>query len=174
MIARGTLRQGIAEGITGGVAGVFRDVVQAGIEGAVQGALQGTVQGVVQGVMANPNVQVVINSNVKNNINTNINTNVNANVNARGGKYYDHDQDQTRRTGADPRTIAALTAALKDTDKDVRETALNALVQMRDPADNPTVKTHESRGQGMMLRGIDPTNAGMTKTPSSGGAMGMG
>ncbi len=30
------------------------------------------------------------------------------------------------------------------------------LVQMRDPSDLPTVKTHESRGQGMMLRGIDP------------------
>ena len=33
----------------------------------------------------------------------------------------------------DPRTVAALTAALKDTDKDVRETAMHALVQMRDP-----------------------------------------
>ena len=35
---------------------------------------------------------------------------------------------------ADPRTVAALTAALKDTDKEVRETAMHALVQMRDPA----------------------------------------
>ena len=34
---------------------------------------------------------------------------------------------------ADPRTIAALTAALKDSDKDVRETAMHALVQLRDP-----------------------------------------
>jgi len=38
------------------------------------------------------------------------------------------------RGKADPRTIAALTAALKDSDKDVRETALHALVQMRDPS----------------------------------------
>ena len=30
------------------------------------------------------------------------------------------------------------------------------LVQMRDPEDPPTIKTHESRGQGMMLRGFDP------------------
>jgi len=30
------------------------------------------------------------------------------------------------------------------------------LVQMRDPIDPPTMKTHESRGQGMMLRGCDP------------------
>jgi HEAT repeat protein/beta-lactamase regulating signal transducer with metallopeptidase domain len=35
---------------------------------------------------------------------------------------------------ADPRMIAALTAALKDTDKDVRETAMHALVQLRDPS----------------------------------------
>ena len=37
------------------------------------------------------------------------------------------------------------------------EARTTLLVQMRDPADPPTVKTHESRGQGMMLRGIDPT-----------------
>jgi phytanoyl-CoA hydroxylase len=30
------------------------------------------------------------------------------------------------------------------------------LVQMRNPEDPPTIKTHESRGQGMILRGIDP------------------
>jgi HEAT repeat protein/beta-lactamase regulating signal transducer with metallopeptidase domain len=35
---------------------------------------------------------------------------------------------------SDPRMIAALTAALKDTDKEVRETAMHALVQMRDPS----------------------------------------
>jgi len=31
------------------------------------------------------------------------------------------------------------------------------LIQMRDPLDPPSVRTHESRGQGMMLRGIDPS-----------------
>jgi hypothetical protein len=30
------------------------------------------------------------------------------------------------------------------------------LIQMRAPDDPPTEKVHESRGQGMMLRGIDP------------------
>ena len=34
----------------------------------------------------------------------------------------------------DPRMIAALTAALKDSDKDVRETAMQALVRLRDPS----------------------------------------
>jgi phytanoyl-CoA hydroxylase len=32
----------------------------------------------------------------------------------------------------------------------------NWLIQMRDPADHPTLDVHVSRGQGMMLRGIDP------------------
>lgn len=36
------------------------------------------------------------------------------------------------------------------------EARTTILVQMRDPSDPPTKKTHESRGQGMMLRGIDP------------------
>ena len=38
------------------------------------------------------------------------------------------------------------------------EARTTLLVQMRDPADNPTEDVHKSQGQGMMLRGIDPTN----------------
>jgi ectoine hydroxylase-related dioxygenase (phytanoyl-CoA dioxygenase family) len=37
------------------------------------------------------------------------------------------------------------------------EARTTLLVQMRDPSDPPTAKMHESRGQGTMLRGIDPT-----------------
>ncbi|MDE2125636.1 MAG: phytanoyl-CoA dioxygenase family protein [Armatimonadetes bacterium] len=36
------------------------------------------------------------------------------------------------------------------------EARTTVLIQMRDPSDPPTVETHVSRGQGMMLRGIDP------------------
>lgn len=52
------------------------------------------------------------------------------------------------------------------------------LVQMRDPLDAPSVRTHESRGQGMMLRGIDPScstvvpaseAAGRPSVPGMGG-----
>lgn len=39
-----------------------------------------------------------------------------------------------------------------------KEARTTLLVQMRDPADPPTIKTHESRGQCMMLRGVDPLN----------------
>ena len=45
------------------------------------------------------------------------------------------------------------------------EARTTLLIQMRDPADPPTIRTHESRGQGMMLRGIDPSCA--TTKPSS-------
>ena len=38
-----------------------------------------------------------------------------------------------------------------------QEARTTLLVQMRDPEDEPTVDTHASRGQGMMLRGYDPT-----------------
>jgi ectoine hydroxylase-related dioxygenase (phytanoyl-CoA dioxygenase family) len=37
------------------------------------------------------------------------------------------------------------------------EARTTLLIQMRDPTDPPTIRTHESRGQGMMLRGIDPS-----------------
>ena len=79
----------------------------------------------------------------------------------------DHENDKARK--ADPRTIAALTAALKDTDKDVRETALQALVQLRDPgifeplvqalADAAAdVREHAAFGLGQMRdkRGVEP------------------
>ncbi|QBD76973.1 phytanoyl-CoA dioxygenase family protein [Ktedonosporobacter rubrisoli] len=38
------------------------------------------------------------------------------------------------------------------------EARTTLLVQMRDPADPPTLDTHKSRGQGMILYGIDPLN----------------
>ncbi len=39
------------------------------------------------------------------------------------------------------------------------EARTTVLLQMRDPADPPSFRTHESNGQGMMLAGIDPSCA---------------
>ncbi len=39
------------------------------------------------------------------------------------------------------------------------EARTTVLIQMRDPADPPSFRTHESQGQGMMLAGIDPSCA---------------
>ncbi len=37
-----------------------------------------------------------------------------------------------------------------------QEARTTMLIQMRDPEDPPSIDTHRSRGQGMMLRGVDP------------------
>jgi HEAT repeat protein/beta-lactamase regulating signal transducer with metallopeptidase domain len=73
------------------------------------------------------------------------------------------------RSKADPRTIAALTAALNDSDKEVRETAMHALVQLRDPSifepllralkdASPDVREQAAFGLGQMRdrRAVEP------------------
>ena len=52
------------------------------------------------------------------------------------------------------------------------EARTTCLVQMRDPTDPPTQATHLSRGQGMMLAGIDPTCGQAAPTAQIAGAMG--
>jgi len=37
------------------------------------------------------------------------------------------------------------------------EARTTLLIQMRDPEDRPSAAVHQSRGQGMMLRGVDPS-----------------
>ena len=57
------------------------------------------------------------------------------------------------------------------------EARTTVLVQMRDPQDAPSFRTHESPGQGMMLRGIDPS-CGKTlpweRAQNSDGTLGVG
>jgi ectoine hydroxylase-related dioxygenase (phytanoyl-CoA dioxygenase family) len=50
------------------------------------------------------------------------------------------------------------------------EARTTLLIQMRDPTDPPTIRTHESRGQGMMLRGIDPSCGTTRPSSETGGA----
>ncbi len=59
------------------------------------------------------------------------------------------------------------------------EPRTTVLVQMRDPLDPPSVRAHESRGQGMMLRGVDascstvkPTSEIAAAAGTMGGRMG--
>ncbi len=76
--------------------------------------------------------------------------------------------------------VAALTAALKDSDKDVRETAMHALVQLRDPAifeplvqalkdASPDVREQAAHGLSQMRdkRAVDPLMAALKdRTPA--------
>ena len=68
---------------------------------------------------------------------------------------------QEKSAKADPRMIAALTAALKDADSEVREAAMQALVSMRDPSifeplvqalsdSSPDVREHAAQALGQL------------------------
>ena len=103
----------IAQSVTSGIAeGVAQGVRQT----AAQGVTQRVVEGVTQSVL--PVVPEIVGAAIEHAVPF-----------ARAAV-----QDAKNTGAADPRTIAALTAALKDSDKDVRETALHALVQLRDPS----------------------------------------
>jgi phytanoyl-CoA hydroxylase len=61
------------------------------------------------------------------------------------------------------------------------EARTTLLIQMRDPCDPPTIRTHESSGQGMLLYGIDascrttkPSSEVCSDGPSMGGPMSAG
>jgi hypothetical protein len=57
-----------------------------------------------------------------------------------------------------------------------KEARTTVLVQMRDPLDPPSAAVHLSRGQGMMLAGVDPSCGAATaiQEKCDTGAMGMG
>jgi HEAT repeat protein/beta-lactamase regulating signal transducer with metallopeptidase domain len=135
--------------------------IQRGVQSEVQSSVQSAIQSAL-GTDLNSSITSEVNSSIHSAINSNINTHVNASVH--GGM----DQD-AKGKAADPRMVAALTAALKDTDKDVRETALQALVRLRDPGSfdplvqalsdtAPDVRQQAAFGLGQLRdrRAVDP------------------
>jgi HEAT repeat protein/beta-lactamase regulating signal transducer with metallopeptidase domain len=130
----GRISERAVEAATAGLQSVIQSGVQSAVQSGVQSAVQSGVHAGVAGAietgmhsaLANMDLNADLNTHINTNINTNINSKVNGAINRSSGSG-----DQSK--AADPRTVAALTAALKDTDKDVRETALHALVQLRDP-----------------------------------------
>jgi HEAT repeat protein/beta-lactamase regulating signal transducer with metallopeptidase domain len=129
--------QGVAGGVSGGVARGVRDGVASGVAGGVASGVAGGIAGGVAGNIRTALDLTLTGLELSDEQGSPTPTptpmptptptptpHPNVNVDSKGG--------QNRH--ADPRTIAALTTALKDTDKDVRETAMHALVQMRDPS----------------------------------------
>jgi beta-lactamase regulating signal transducer with metallopeptidase domain len=105
---------------------VTQEAVRSTVQNATEGALQGVSQGILEGM-----VQVMLES-------------VPDAISGALGDALDQepkpnpDPDPARRAEkpapkADPKVVAALTEALKDSDKEVRESAMQALVRMRDP-----------------------------------------
>ena len=90
------------------------------------------------------------------------------------------EMDRNARSKADPKIVAALTEALKDTDKEVRESALHALVQMRDPGiyeplvqalKDPSPGVRESAASGLARlrdkRAVGPLSSVLNDTSAS-------
>ena len=104
----------------------------AAAHGAVAGHVEAAAAAAVAGVASNiPSIVSTVMDAMSAGPHTNVKIedhDVNVQVNTDVSTKNDHAKGK-----ADPRMIAALTAALKDTDKEVRETALHALVQLRDP-----------------------------------------
>jgi HEAT repeat protein/beta-lactamase regulating signal transducer with metallopeptidase domain len=127
----GRITEQATDMVTAQVQSAIQSAVESGVQSRVQSSVASSVQaGVARAVGAGVDAALAsigVNADLNAHINTNVNSQINGRVNSRS--FGSGDQGKT----ADPRTVAALTAALKDTDKDVRETALHALVQMRDP-----------------------------------------
>jgi HEAT repeat protein/beta-lactamase regulating signal transducer with metallopeptidase domain len=104
----GGISASVAGAVAGGIAGAVTDGIAGGVIG---GVVSGIGEGVVQGIAS-------------------------AVAEAAHEIEREHEQEKepsAKRDSRDPRMVNALLEALKDTDKDVRETAMQALVHMRDP-----------------------------------------
>ncbi len=146
----GAVTGGVSGGIAGGVTGGVIAGVAGGIATAVTDAIVGSVAGVADEVAGELRHEF------------------------QKERIKERDKDSEQGRVRDPRTVNALMEALKDTDKDVRETAMNALVQMRDPRlfeplvtalkdASADVREHAAFGLGQMrdARAIDPLTAAL-------------
>ena len=136
------IQSAVQSGIQSGIQSAVQSQVQSRVQSRVQSGVQSQVQSAVQsGIQSG--VQSGVASSVASAVTTGLHSaighvDLGAAVDSAlwdiAAQAVDHGDSSARQSKADPRTVAALTAALKDTDKDVRETAMHALVQLRDPS----------------------------------------
>ena len=109
---------GAGSGIGSGVGSGIGSAVGVGLGNAVSGVVDGIAGGIAAGVAGGVSGGIAHEVAAEHEVH----------------EVQEKDQnDESRKGRLDPRTVNALMEALKDTDKDVRETAMSALVQMRDP-----------------------------------------
>jgi HEAT repeat protein/beta-lactamase regulating signal transducer with metallopeptidase domain len=145
---RPDVRPAVREGIAHGVAEGVRSGIVDGVKGAIAESVAAGVAGLVSGIADSVSEEVAA--------------------------HVQGSPASAPSKAADPRTIAALTAALKDTDKDVRETALHALVQLRDPSifgplvqalsdPDPDVREEAAHGLGQLRdrRAVEPLTSAL-------------
>jgi beta-lactamase regulating signal transducer with metallopeptidase domain len=157
---QGDVQGAIQGAVQGTIQGTVQGAIQGAIQGGIQGGLQGGIEGGVRGGIVGPLAGMIETAvqNAKPVVAREVAREVTPEV-----------DEQDAKTKADPKVIAALTAALKDTDKDVRETALHALVRLRDPNvfeplmqalkdGSPDMREQAAFGLGQMRdkRAVDP------------------
>ena len=123
-----TVQSGVQSRVQSSVQSRIQSSVQSSVQSGIQSGIQtGMETGIATGVAVG--MAVVGHLDVESTVNA-----VLANGGAHDGRHVNQRSGQSAPGKGDPRTVAALTAALKDSDKGVRETAMHALVQMRDPS----------------------------------------
>ena len=148
------IQSGVQAGVASGVAGSVSASVASGIADTV-----GSTIGAIAGGLSSAVVEGV----------------------TEGLREQDSEQRANpAHTARDPRTVNALIEALKDTDKDVRDTALQALVQMREPRifeplvaalrdADADVREHAAFGLGQLrdARAVEPLGAAIKDVNAS-------
>ena len=184
--------QGVVQGnpqgrVQGKIQGTVQGRIQGGIQAGIQGGIPGGVNGGIDALASA--VGSAVGSAIGNGVAAGIANGVAAGLGHQADVDKDKDKDkdkdaQTRASGKgrtlDPRTVNALMEALKDSDKEVRETAMNVLVQMRDPRmfeplvaalkdTSADVREHAAFGLGQLrdVRAIEPL-AGALKDSTAG------
>ena len=176
--------QGAVQGrVQGQIQGRTQAEIQSRVQSQVQGGIHGGIQGSVHGGVAGGVVGGVVSS-VATAI-ANVVADGAAQVSQEVARELERERDQDKDTKSqgrahDPRAVTALMEALKDTDKDVRETAMAALVQMRDPRmfeplvqalkdTNADVREHAAFGLGQLRdnRAIEPLTAAIKDQSAS-------
>jgi beta-lactamase regulating signal transducer with metallopeptidase domain len=122
----------VRDATQGAIQSATQGAIQGATQGAIQGATQGVVQGAIQGVLQSMPEAVAgaLDGAIWQNPNPNPNPNPSPNPNPNPNPNRRSDEQASK---ADPKVVAALTEALKDTDKEVRESAMHALIRLRDP-----------------------------------------
>jgi HEAT repeat protein/beta-lactamase regulating signal transducer with metallopeptidase domain len=146
-VTEGTAR-GVAEGIAGGVVGGIAGGVVGGVAGGVVGGVTG---GIVEAAKEHAGMAA--------------------------HEMGPQAEEKGHERAIDPRTVSALIEALKDPDKEVRETALSALAQLRDPRvfeplsfalkdTSPSVREQAAFGLGQLrdARAVEPLTAALKDT----------
>jgi HEAT repeat protein/beta-lactamase regulating signal transducer with metallopeptidase domain len=149
--------------------GQIADAVRDAVGEQARATAEQVGQAVAQAVSQSSEVQAQVQSHVQTQVESNVRAHVEPMIAEFPKVEWGGGAGGQERKAADPRMVAALTAALKDSDKEVRETAMHALVQLRDPSvfeplvqalkdSSPDVREEAARGLAQMRdkRAVEP------------------